>query len=116
MENVSLQEAEIISIEHKRESKELLLMGKLQLGVPCQLTFQGVEWWELCSFGVQNVLSSLEEYDEHSLTEALIEDQDIPLRHVQSIRGGDCRLFVVNASIGLSGWIVAASIQVDVVA
>ncbi|WP_020604176.1 hypothetical protein [Spirosoma spitsbergense] len=113
MEDISIQEAEITGIEHRQEDKELLLTGKLPLETTCRIAFQGVDWWELCSFGVQNVLSSVKGYDGNSLTEAIITDQDIPEQYVRSVQEGNHQLFVLNASIGLSGWIIAAAMKVE---
>src|SRR5437868_5737099 len=107
MDNLNLENAEITGIEHKQRSQELLMILKLHSGEICQIGFQTVVWWELCSFGTHNVLFSIDHYDGDSLPEAVINDQDIPEQYVQLVNEQSCKLFVLNASVGLAGWIVA---------
>lgn len=106
MANISLRGAEITGINHNRDQQEFMMHAQLQSGEKCQLVFQTVAWWELCSFGVENILSTIEAYNEQSLTEAVIDEQDIGDQHLSMVREG-ATLFVLQASAGLSGWIIA---------
>lgn len=107
MANISLRGAEITGIIHAREDQELLMHAHLQSGDKCQLVFQAVEWWELCSFGVENRLSTIEAYDKNSLTDDVMDEQDIDDKYVKMVQNSLSSLFVMHASAGLSGWIIA---------
>ena len=109
MANISLHEAEITGVYNAKESQALLMYAKPQSGQNCQLVFQDVEWWELCSFGVENILSAIDEYDADSLTEAVIDEHDIDEQYVKMVQDEHQTLFVLQASAGLSGWIIAGN-------
>ena len=115
MANISLRDAEITGINHAKESQELLMSAHLQSGEKCQLVFQAVAWWELCSFGVENVLSIIDAYDANTLTKAVINEQDIDEQYVKMVRNSPCTLFVLHASAGLSGWIIAGKMIVKAI-
>lgn len=87
--------------------------AQLPSGQKCRLVFQAVEWWELCSFGVENVLSVINAYDAKSLTEDVIDEHDIGEQHVKIVKKGPSKLFVLQASAGLSGWIIAKKMLVN---
>lgn len=116
MTDVNLHDAEVMGIEHDEDNKELVLKTVLPSGEKCRVIFQSVEWWELCSFGVQNVLFSIAPFDNHSLTKAIIDDQDIPDQYVQLVSEGHYVLFVINSSVGLEGWVLAQKMHIGPVA
>lgn len=115
MANVSLRDAEITGVNHLKENQELLMYAHLQSNEKCQLVFQAVAWWELCSFGVDNVLSAIDAYDANSLTEGVINEHDIGDPHVKMVRNGPNSLFILHASVGLSGWVIAQKMVVKAV-
>ena len=112
MANISLRDAEITGINHDQENKELLMYAHLQSGEKCQLVFQAVAWWELCSFGVENVLSVIDAFDANSLTKDVIDEHDIGNQHIDMVKSGPNTLFVLHASAGLSGWVMAQNMIV----
>lgn len=116
MVDPSLHTAQITSFEHKEESKELLLKAKLPTGERYQVIFENIVWWELCSFGLQNVLFCIKPYDHQSLTDAIINDQDIAEQYVNMIRDGSHTLFVLDASVGVTGWIIATKMTIEPIA
>ena len=107
MADINLRDAEITGIAHGRDNQELLMSAELESGEKYQLAFQSVTWWELCSFGMENFLTAIDSYDANSLTEAVTDEQDIDDKYIKMVQTGSCRLFVLHASVGLSGWIVA---------
>ncbi len=113
MNESSLVDAELTGIDHQKESNVLIMKACLSTGGTCQIIFEEVGWWELCSFGVKNILCSIDAYDDRSLTEVVILDQDIDEAYIRLVRQGHHELFVLSASVGLSGWIIAANMRVD---
>ncbi|MVM29943.1 hypothetical protein GO755_07860 [Spirosoma sp. HMF4905] len=113
MTDINLHDAEITGIEHDEASQELILKATHPSGEKYQIVFLTVEWWELCSFGVQNVLFSIAPFDKHSLTKGIIVDQDIPDQYAKMVSEGDYVFFIIKASIGLEGWVLAAEMRID---
>lgn len=115
MTAINLHDSEIKGIEHDDVSQELILKATHPLGQNYQIIFLRVDWWELCSFGIQNILFSIAPFDYKSLTKTIIKDQDIADKYVNMVYENHRTLFVMKATIGLEGWILADEMRIDLV-
>jgi hypothetical protein len=113
MSEVNLHDAEITGIESQPEVNELIISVNLPSKGKCQIVFQGVHWWDLGPFGVQNVVFSITPYDKLSLTEIIINHQELEEYYVKLIVEKDYTLFVLDASVGLEGLVIAKVMNVN---
>ncbi|GAB4019859.1 hypothetical protein [Spirosoma koreense] len=113
MSEVDFHDAEIIGIESKPEVSQLLLSANLPKRGKYQIDFQEVDWWDLGPFAVQNVVFSITSFDKFSLTEVVIDHQELDEYYVELIREKDYTLFVLDASVGLEGVVIAKAMNVS---
>ena len=111
----SYHDISIIGILHDQKQNRLLLQTESGDGIdPLVLCFNSVVGWDLSPFEDQNVLFNLHEFEKKNLPDWIKKDFEVPKEYLNSIDSGDSKLFYLESSVGLGGYIVANSLSLSV--
>lgn len=107
--SLSLHDYFVTGLIYDRDKKNLYIQAETSEGSKVLLQYANVEGWDLSPFDEQNVLFDVHEYDGNSLPDWIIHDFDVPQQYIDLIRGGRKKLYYLEPSIGLGGYVIAAS-------
>jgi hypothetical protein len=77
------------------------------------IEFIDVAGWDLSPFNEQNQLFEFHEYDGHTLPDWIKSDFNIPKEYLDELASGNKKLFFLDASNGMGGYVIAGSLMAD---
>lgn len=110
--NTNFHDANIEGIFYEEKNEKLTLHMKLSNNQKVELEFIQVKSWELSPFEVQNVIFNIREFDSTNFPEWLKNDYSIPQLSVDFVLSGENRIFYLEPSVGLDGYIIAKEMNV----
>lgn len=100
-------DASIIGLLYKKDEQKMCIQIEIFSGKKVLLEFNKVVGWDLSPFEAQNILYDMHEYNNTKLPDWIIRDFDIPKEYIVLIQAGKNKLFYLEPSIGLGGYIIA---------
>lgn len=94
---------EVTGLNYDQEN--LSLEAKSPEGSKVKLQFISVSGWDLSPFQEQNVLFAIEEYAK--IPDWILEEYNPPQEYLSLIDSHEKKLFYLNPSVGLGGYIIA---------
>lgn len=101
----------IIGISHDSRQNRLVLQTETEAGEKGTLEFIDVAGWVLTPFDEQNHLFNLHEYDGDALPDWMKSDFDVPKEYLDALAAGNKKLYLLDASNGMGGYIIADSLK-----
>jgi len=111
--NFPLHDAEILALENRQESRLLELRLRMPDGSRASLEFKGTEGWEFSPFREQNVM--LDMYVWSALDEGTpgrCRELEVLRVWVEAIMKDQVKLYEIDPSVGLGGYVVAKSVEI----
>jgi uncharacterized Rmd1/YagE family protein len=108
---ISLHDYYVTGLIYDRDNKNLYIQTETSDGNKVLLQYASVAGWDLSPFDEQNILFDVHEYDGNNLPDWIIQDFEVPQQYIDLIREGKKKLYYLEPSIGLGGYVIA-SIQI----
>lgn len=106
--NISFHDFFVIGLFHDREKQNLFIQTESESGNQVLLQFSRVAGWDLSPFDDQNCLFDIHTFDGKTLPDWIKTDFNVPKEYLECIHSGEKKLFYLEPSIGLGGYIVAS--------
>lgn len=111
--NVSLHDAEILALENRQESRLLELSLRMPDGSRALLEFKGTEGWEFTPFREQNIMLDMYVWSAvNEGTPGRCRELELPQAWVEAIMKDQVKLYEIDPSAGLGGYVVAKSVEI----
>ncbi len=108
--NISFHDFYVIGLLHDRDQDNLFIQTESETGNKVLLEFSLVAGWDLSPFNEQNSLFDFHEFDKKSLPDWIKTDFNVPKEYLEQIDSGEKKLFYLDPSAGLGGYIVASGV------
>lgn len=105
----NFHDAKIIGLFSDEEDQKLIMQFELSNKEKTLLEFIQVVGWDLSPFEEQNVLFEIQEFNSTNLPKWIITDFNVPQEYVDLVLSGESKLFYLEPSVGLGGYVVAKS-------
>lgn len=110
-QNSSYHDAEIVGLFHEARHENISLNIIFPNGQKSLVTFSGVIGWDLSPLEEQNCIFDLHEFDKETMPKWIKKDFEIPKEYIELINSKAKKLFYIEPSVGLGGYIVAKEMK-----
>ncbi|HEV2614386.1 MAG TPA: hypothetical protein VGV92_06725 [Gammaproteobacteria bacterium] len=111
--STSYHDAEIVGLFHEESEGSLSLNIIFPNKNKSLIIFEKVIGWDLSPFQEQNTIFDLHEFNQETLPEWIIKVFNIPQEYIELINSNSKKLFYIDASVGLGGYIIAKKMSVN---
>ena len=106
----NIHDAAILGLFYELKEEKLFIQTELSSGAKILMEFNHVFGWDLSPFDEQNILFDFHEYDKTNLPDWIVEDFNVPEEYIGLIKTEEAKLFYLDASNGLGGYVIAKSL------
>lgn len=113
MINKNFHDAKIKGLYSDEADQKLILQIELSTNEKISLEFIQVAGWDLSPFEEQNVLFEIQEFNSTNLPKWIITDFNVPQEYVDLVLSGERKIFYLEPSVGLGGYLVAKDTHIN---
>jgi hypothetical protein len=110
IKDIKFHDYKIIGIHFYENIDKLNIVVQNPQQQMTSIEFFEVMAWDFSPFEYQNIIFDLHEYHAKNLPQWMESDFDIPKEYMQSIALGEKKLYYIEPSIGMGGYIIAEKV------
>ena len=100
-------DAIVVGLFYEPKEQKMFIQTELPSSAKILLEFNHVIGWNLSPFEEENILFDLHEYNNTNLPDWIVKDFNVPKEYIDLIQAEKSKIFYLEASIGLGGYILA---------